>query len=217
MILVMQNAVPAPEEDRPLALRAVDRAVARHQAAASDEVRRLLDAGLAVMRRTQSIDPRVSEMVREAGLSNQAFYRNFRSKEELLVAILDDGARTLVEYLRHQMAKATDPLDAVRRWIAGILTQAADRGAAERTRPFALNSLRLAHQFPEDSRRSAELLQAPLREALEGVAGADPVADADAIYQLAMGRTQAALVQRRRPSKDEIAHTCAFAVGGLRR
>ena len=123
----------------------------------------------------------------------------------------------VVEYLRHQMAKATDPLDAVRRWIAGILTQAADRGAAERTRPFALNSLRLAHQFPEDSRRSAELLQAPLREALEGVAGADPVADADAIYQLTMGRTQAALVQRRRPSKDEIAHTCAFAVGGLRR
>ena len=49
------------------------------------------------------------------------------------------------------------------------------------------------------------------------MADADPVPDADAIYQLAMGRMQAALVQRRRPSKDEIAHTCAFAVAGLRR
>ena len=59
----------------------------------------------AVMRRTGDLDPRVTDIVREAGLSNQAFYRHFRSKDELLVAVLADGQRRLVETLRQHMDK----------------------------------------------------------------------------------------------------------------
>ena len=48
------------------------------------------------MRREGSIDPQVRAIVQEAGLSNQAFYRHFSSKDASLLAVLADGQRQLV-------------------------------------------------------------------------------------------------------------------------
>jgi len=59
----------------------------------NDEVQRLLDAGLVAMRRHGTVrSPSVAEIVAEAGLSNDAFYRVFASKDELVLAVLDAGA-----------------------------------------------------------------------------------------------------------------------------
>ena len=191
------------------------RALASRHEAYTDEVRRLLDAAFVVMRRTGSVSPRVSEIVREAGLSNQAFYRHFASKDELLVAVLDDGLQQLVDYLEHVMAKADTPIDRVRRWVEGILAQARDAQAASSTRPFVVNSLRLRDQFRDEVQRSDERLKAPLRAALVEVAGADPERDTEAVYQLAMGRMHAYLSQRERPSRRDVDHLVEFAVRGF--
>src|SRR5438093_10793479 len=96
-VLLVQNAVPAGS----LALRSL---AERHDAYV-EEVQRLVRAAMAVMCRRGTLDPRVSEIVAEAGLSNQAFYRHFRAKDELLLAVLDDGLRQLVTYLEHRMTK----------------------------------------------------------------------------------------------------------------
>src|SRR5688500_7848449 len=88
-VLSVQNAVPTIGE--PVVDRTVSRTLAGRYQAYADEVRRLVDAGYAVMRRTGGVDPRVGDIVREARLSNQAFYRHFRGKDELLLAVLDDG------------------------------------------------------------------------------------------------------------------------------
>ena len=70
------------------------------------EVRRLIDAGREVMRRCGTDSrPRVADIVAEAGLSNDGFYRHFASKDALVAAILDDGTERLSSYLAHQMAK----------------------------------------------------------------------------------------------------------------
>ncbi len=58
------------------------------------------------------------------GLSNDAFYRHFRSKDDLVNALLEDGAERLRGYLSHQMAKARTPEAQVRRWVEGVLGQA---------------------------------------------------------------------------------------------
>jgi AcrR family transcriptional regulator len=208
----VQNAVPG--------LRADDRAMrplAERYETYAGEVRSLLAAAFSVMRRTGSVSPRVSEIVGEAGLSNQAFYRHFASKDELLVAVLDDGLRQLVDYLEHVMAKAATPLDRVRRWIEGILAQAVDAQAASSTRPFVVNSLRLRDQFTDEVLRSDERLKAPLRAALVDVSGADVERDTQAIYQLAMGRMHSYLLQRERPSRRDVEHLVEFAVRGLTR
>jgi len=67
---------------------------------------------------------RVADIVATAGLSNEAFYRHFPSKDELVSALLDDGALRLQSYLAHQMAKERTPEAQVRRWVEGVLSQA---------------------------------------------------------------------------------------------
>lgn len=214
----MQNAVPAPaaaDAAPPVAHRVASRTLAGRSEAYADEVRRLIEAGYAVMRQTGTLDPRVTDIVREAGLSNQAFYRHFRGKDELLVAILDDGQRQLVDYLRHRMARAQTPDARVRAWIDGVMAQARNAAAADNTRPFAINSARLADRFPEEVARSREIVVRPLRDAV-AEAGGDAQRDADAIYHLAMGCMNDALVARRRPSRADIEHLEQFVIGALR-
>jgi AcrR family transcriptional regulator len=116
MVLDTQNAIPEAIAAATLRRRGADYA---------DEVRRLLDAGLEVMARCGTASrPRVADIVEAAGLSNDAFYRHFPSKDALVTAILDDGAERLRGYLDHQMAKGRTPEARVRRWVQGVLSQA---------------------------------------------------------------------------------------------
>ena len=68
--------------------------------------------------------PRVADIVAAAGLSNEAFYRHFRSKDALVTAIFEDGGEHLRSYLAHQLAKEATPEAQVRRWVDGVLAQA---------------------------------------------------------------------------------------------
>ena len=53
------------------------------------EVRTLLDAARKVMATTGKA--RVADILAEAGLSNDAFYRHFRSKDALVAALTEEG------------------------------------------------------------------------------------------------------------------------------
>jgi AcrR family transcriptional regulator len=220
----MQNEVliEANEVPNSLATRSVDRALARRRAAYTDEVRRLLDAGFASIRETGRLEPKVSDVVRAAGLSNQAFYRHFRTKDEFLLAVLDEGIWVLADYLRQRMATATSPEQGIRRWLEGLTRQALRPDAAEATRPFALERARLAELFPEEVKLSETRVTAPLREALERAARAgtlpvaDPTRDAETLYDLAMGWLQRRLSEPGPVSDADVEHLVEFALGGLR-
>ena len=115
-----QNAIPPTD----VASRIAGRTLAKRGADYADEVRRLLDAALEVMRECGTVSrPRVADVVAAAGLSNEAFYRHFPSKDALVDAILEDGTTRLVSYLAHHMAKETTPEGKVRRWVEGVLSQ----------------------------------------------------------------------------------------------
>src|SRR5438132_11560734 len=94
------------ERDASFAIRSVERALASRYSTYLDEAQRLIKAGIEVIKRSDTGNPRVSEVVQEARLSNETFYRHFRSKDDLLLAIGDDRQRQLVGYLEHQIAKA---------------------------------------------------------------------------------------------------------------
>jgi AcrR family transcriptional regulator len=105
--------------------RIVRRSLARREDEYAGEVRRLLNAALEVMQRCgTSSRPRVADIVAAAGLSNDAFYRHFRSKDDLVNALLEDGSERLRSYLAHQMAKSKTPQAQVRCWVEGVLAQA---------------------------------------------------------------------------------------------
>ena len=155
--------------------------------------------------------------MKEAGLHNQAFYRHFRSKHELLVAVLDQGIGLLASYLRHRMAAAETPSDQIREWLRGILEQALSPDGAEATRPFVLARGRLAEAYPDEVRESERQLTTPLREALEQAASPDPERDSEILYLLAMGWVQNRLLVSGDAVREDAGALEAFAMAGLSR
>jgi len=223
-IKVLEDQDGVPQDGRPeptAAQRAVERSLARRRGAVADEVERLIGAAFELIRDSGELGPRVSEIVARAGLSNQAFYRHFRSKDELLAAVLDAGIQQLADYVEHRMAKAADPLDAVRAWLRGVLAQTLDPQAARATRPFALGRGRLADEHPEEVARSQRRLTGPLRtviaaavEAGQLPAGTDPELGAEALYLLAIGWLEARLAGGGATS-EAAAQLESFALAGL--
>jgi AcrR family transcriptional regulator len=197
----------------PVERELADRAVAERRDAYASEARRFIDAALLVMRRTGAIDPAVRDVVREAGLSNQAFYRHFASKDELLLAVLADGRQRLVSYVERRVARATEPREQVRRWIEALMEQARHPDAAEATRPFAINGSRLNDRFPDATAASAQHLVSTLRPLIVAAGGDER--DAQLVHDLTMTRMNDALVHRRVPDRKEVAHLVAFCLAAI--
>ncbi|MEU1983032.1 helix-turn-helix domain-containing protein [Nocardia sp. NPDC019395] len=149
--------------------RIARKAVAEREAEYAGEVRRLLDAALDQVRRGgPNARPRVADIVAAAGLSNDAFYRHFRSKDALMAAVLADGAERLADYVAHRMSKESRPEDRVRSWVAAILAQAEKASAAD-TRAVlhqtgALGADLVSGQTGSAPQRLAVLLHGPFGE-----------------------------------------------------
>ncbi len=184
-----------------------DRAVAQRHDSYALEIRALLDAALAVMAKSGTVDPKVTDIVRESGLSNQTFYRHFDGKDALLLALLADGRERLARTIERHMARATDTASMIRAWVETVLSQARDPKAAAATRPFVANSERLAVAYPEEVARSREQLIAPLARYVSA-------ADAQLVYHLAMGTLHDALARSRPPSKQAVNAVVEFAIKG---
>ena len=107
--MLPQPGTPVPSNpiSESLTRRAVARAVAGREATYAEELQRIVDAAYRVIERTGTVDPTLRDILRESGLSTQAFYRYFDSKDELLLVLLDQGGRRLVGYLSHRMDQAS--------------------------------------------------------------------------------------------------------------
>ena len=217
-ILVAESAISAPAS---VLNRAVDRALERQRAAYAREASRLVKATLRLIQERGVLEPSVAAIVRAAGLSNQAFYRHFRSKHELLVAVLDEGIRMLAAYLEERMARAASPAEQVREWLRGVCEQALHPRGAEATRPFAVGRAEIAAHYPEEVARSERQLTEPLRRALEAarsageLPGADPARDTETLYHLAMGWMEARLEGPAPARREDAERIVGFAMAGL--
>jgi AcrR family transcriptional regulator len=164
----------------------------------------------------------VRDILLEAGLSTQVFYRHFRSKDDLLLVLLDDGRRRLADYLTHRISKARTPAARLRAWIEGMLAQAADPQAAARTRPFLTGLPRLREAFPREHMESEAVLVGMLAAVIEDgaavgtMASTEPMRDAQAIYTMTLGAMEAHLFARTTPTRSETAHLVSFALRALR-
>jgi AcrR family transcriptional regulator len=172
-----------------------------------------MDATLVVIRRNKSeAPPRVADIVAEAGLSNQAFYRHFASRDDLLAAVAEAGSLRLVSYLEHQMTKEPDPADQVRRWIEGVLAQASKPTVARDTRAVLWSVRGVANRRPATGAPPAaeELLVEPL--ARSGTP--DPKRDAAVIASAVFGRLEFHLWMRA-PSPADTDHLVAFCLAAV--
>ena len=209
-------------EESSLVRQAINRPVSDRLHSGAADVERIINATYAVLQRTGTVDPTMRDILKEAGLSTQAFYRYFPSKDDLLLAILDDGRRRLGAYLEHRLARHELGVERVTAWIEAMFAQAIDTEASARTKPFITNRPRLTEQYPVEQGRSVEAVAAPLLEAV-GRARADrampPVdgddADAMSAYHLVVARMEAHIVVGTVPDRAEIEATIGFVLRGL--
>jgi AcrR family transcriptional regulator len=209
------------DAERPLVVRSVERTLASRYSTYLDEVTRLIRAAVAVMDRLQTTNPKVSDIVHEAGLSNQAFYKHFRSKSELFLAILDDGQRELVTYLQHQTEKADTGIGKIRNWVVGIMSQAMVSADASATSGVMMNSHELQAEYPDECDRLNQLLIEPLVAALErageegSIRPTDPKRAAMTIFRLAGSTAETHVLRHRVPSEEDIEFLVDFILRGL--
>lgn len=198
-----------------MAGRIAQRSLAAREASYADEVQRLMDAGLAVMHRCGTDrSPRVADIVTEAGLSNDAFYRHFAGKAELVAAILEAGAARLAGYLEHQMAKADTDEGKLRAWIAGVMAQASNPEVAEQTRAVRWNGSSLSDGTRGDER--VEPQRALLPPVLKALGSRDVDRDVSVVFHATMDRMQEFLWARTAPTADDVDHLVAFCLRGIR-
>lgn len=204
--------------ERSLAEQAAARSTARLVEARAAEAEALLEAGMAVMvRNGTERRATVAEIVKASGLSNQAFYRHFASKDDLVAALIDAGARRLAGYLEHTMAAERDPVEQVRAWIAGVLKQATDPAVAAPTRAVAWNrgpiGVEAGDQAREADRIAFGLLEAPLA----ALGRPDPAADAYLIGTLVFRVLTEALWADPAPTADDLAFVTDFCLAAVQK
>lgn len=193
---------------------AVDRALAKQRADATREVEAILDAALRVAERTTPAAPRVVDIVAEAGISNQAFYRYFAGKDDLMRAVYERGIARLHSYLEHQISKETEPAKRIEAWIRGVLTQVTDRKAA---RQSAAIIRQLGRQAELDEGGLITEVGALLVEPVAGAGSADPQRDAELIDEAVFGVLRRHARRGTAPDKAECDHAVSFCLRGLTR
>jgi AcrR family transcriptional regulator len=179
------------------------------------EVEQLLAAAWAVLARNDFDGLKVQAVLNEAGLSTQVFYRHFRSKSELLVALAEQSLRVLGRRLDAGAEEAPTGLAAVRSWVSTIVTIPFE----DHTRPCS-NFMRdrwpsLASSFPDAAERWQRQLLDPLERAIsrgcrDGEFNvSDPIEAALAIHDLCTGVLYTAPIWARRGTPED---TVAFVM-----
>jgi AcrR family transcriptional regulator len=187
----------------------------------ADEVSLLITATWTVAARTGTFEPSVREILHEAGVSTKAFYRHFRSKDDLLLMALETASSQLADYIESKMAPVPEPVPRIKVWIEGFVRQAIVPSAARRTLPWALGVGQLAHTYPEEFDRSKALVIAPLereisRAAAQGTAASSsPAKDARIIFGYTMDAIRHHLIRRTEPNMGDLAQLVSFTYRAL--
>lgn len=211
-ILAMRNATGRNATGDPggsVVARIAAASAARRQPDYTGEVGALLDAARSVIERTGRA--RVADIVAAAGLSNEAFYRHFPSKDALVGALIEDGAERVARSIARRMARESSPEGRVVRWAEGMLGQAHGSPAAL-TLAVMSNSSTLNSSMPSGSRGSRAPLAALLHEPFAELGSEHPSLDADLVTDAVLGNVAAHTHATTKPGGDEVTRIVRFCL-----
>jgi len=178
------------------------------------EVQALLDAARTVI--AESGRARVADIVAVAGLSNDAFYRHFRSKDALVAALSEQAAERIAAALGRRMADQGSPEDQVRCWLAGLLAQVDESHAGGNVAVLGASANSNTSIATGDHARMrlplAELLAQPFGD----LGSPDPELDAELVTHAVTNRVAGHLWQGTRPSAAEVDYLLEFCLSTAR-
>jgi AcrR family transcriptional regulator len=180
-----------------------------------------MDAALKVMRRNGFQGASVQDILDYASLSTRAFYRQFQSKDDLLLAMFRTASGPDVELVTRRVDEAATEVDAVRAWIDEMLAIAYDRRRIQRLVMFNVVARQAAGYDAEEAslqdRLVSPLLHAIRRGSADGsFPRTDPFPDAYAIFDLVWSVASPHVRQRRPMDKERArAHVLRFCLPAL--
>jgi AcrR family transcriptional regulator len=125
-----------------------------------------LEAGPLLWGRRGTVDPTVAEILAEAKLSTNTFYRHFPTKDDLLLELVMDAGANTRSYLSHRIDGIDEPAARIATWIEGMFDLLRTTATLAANRPFLLAHPRLVERFPEEVAANAEQLIEPLTTAI---------------------------------------------------
>jgi AcrR family transcriptional regulator len=117
---------------------------AKQQSGSAAEVDRIVRAAREALGRAGYENLKVKSVIRSAGVSVGSFYRRFRGKQDLMLALVADEARRNTRFLTKVTSHGTPP-ERVLAWVDATAGVGFAEGAAARTRWFS--------SMPADVRR----------------------------------------------------------------
>jgi AcrR family transcriptional regulator len=193
------------------------------RARAAREGEALVAAALRVLRRKGYARATVADVLAEARLSSRAFYRHFRSKDELFLAVFERDSSESSRRMQERLDALPDPLAQLAGWIDELLSLGYDPRRARRTRLLAEEAAGLRAAHPREFLAISEAVYAPLVRVLSAgrdagvLPGAQPALDARSIHAVAWSLVEARLGGGG-PAEAEAAraHVLRFCLPALR-
>ncbi|CUU60055.1 TetR family transcriptional regulator [Frankia sp. CcI49] len=182
----MTNAIGRPSR---VATRIAARTAAeRRRPDYTAEVSALIDAARHIIETTGTAGKaRVADIVAAAGLSNDAFYRHFPSKDALVAALIEDGAERVAAAIARRMAAEPSAEGRIRVWVEGTLAQT-DASQAASTAAVLWNSSTLNSSIPTGDHAAKIPLARLLHEPFASLGSTTPELDAELVTHAVFGR-----------------------------
>lgn len=162
------------------------------------------------------------ELIKEADVALQTFYRHFGGKDQILVAVVGDLVRGFCEALEREVSSTKDPIQRLRFCISSTLNGFSTAESRASARFMTSQHWRLQQSMPEQlaaaNQPFADLLQGEIERGVTAgvMRSTDPGRDARLINQLVMAAFHAlAFSDAEEPTKvaNDVWGFCSAAVG----
>lgn len=195
-----------------------------------DRSRQLIDAANELLEERGLEGLTIRAVLNRTGLARRAFYERFAGKDDLVLAVFEETLHGGAEHYRESARNLSDPLEAIRAIVAGLVLDALDNQAhlgERRLAAMVLEHLRLAQSRPEELQAALRpLLDLITEQVTEGVRRGqlrpcDPDLQATLIYNLVATTLHTELMlkgrgapdaERRQRLADEIWEFCRRAI-----
>ena len=151
-------------------------------AGSDDERRRIIEAAYRCLSDSHREPVTMSTILHTAGVSSRAFYRHFRSKDDLVLALLQEGADEIAARVdRVAAAEIGSPADQLATWIGEIFDLMVDPRRRMQMAVIDSEEVRSAAGYRDMRERSHASRERSLADILRRgrATGAFPLADPD--------------------------------------